>query len=183
MTDPEITFSEELSPKSWRQWAKENGMFLSIIGLLSSISLYLLIQNQMGTFTEDKSQPILTLPSLPSHSTPFKMKSIPKDPFFKASQLLKEEKFEEAIQDFLKLSKIHPNFDIRKKASQLAKKAYVTQKKKMKIKEMYLEGYVLFTTYPQKACERWQKIISSSLTDDPYYQKAKKKWDLSCHVY
>lgn len=186
MTETETTFSEELmQSKTWRIWLKENWVFMLVIGLLSLLSLILLIQNQwmtLPTSTEElsvSSPPSAAIPQFPKKIK--KRKRHFKNPLEVATHLFENEKIDQAISLLLETARENPSETIREKASILAKKIHEISRERLNIKKSYLEGYVLFQTHPQKACEKWKKILTSHDTrEDTYYLKTKKRWGEAC---
>ena len=69
MHTEEVTFSEELMKEStWKEWIKDNRLFLGVIGILSLLSLALLIENQWNGPSTEKIISALKICSLLNHN-------------------------------------------------------------------------------------------------------------------
>lgn len=181
MHKEETTLSEDLMNPSWREWVKDNKLFLITIGSLSFLSICLMIQNYSATSASHASPISIQEPQVFGPSTVSKSKPrIQKDPLSKAKELFQESKMKEALTYLLQLSHEHPDMGVRKKASALAKEYRLIQLKREETKRTYLQGYVLFQTYPEKACEEWSNALRSKDEEDPYYEKAKKRFQENC---
>lgn len=180
----ETTFSEEhLKTPSWKEWAQENKIFLLTIGALTTLSLVFLFQN---TFQKYKDIP---KPQINPVTRPKKLPKIipkispPRGPLEIARHLYQESKIEEAIRLLLHTARAHPQENIREEASRLAKQYHEVQAQKIQLQKLYLQGYVLYHTYPQEACQEWAKALMIPLKEDAYYQKAQKRWSEECKNY
>jgi len=178
----ETTFSEEhLTPTSWKQWIQENKIFLLTIGFLAMLSLFLLFQTLFEN-TQDLPSPSISSPRLlppPKRIVPVKSHP-PTSSLIIAKRLYQESKIEEAIRLLLHTAHTHPQEPIREEASHLAKEYHLIQAQKTQIQKFYLQGYVLFHTYPKEACQEWAKALMIPLREDAYYQKAQKRWGADC---
>lgn len=184
MKDIDTTFSEELMVRrTWREWTRENKVFLFVIGILSLTSMALLFYNQWHDPQEAhlfEKQP-LSLVEPPPHIISKKPKrNTKKNVISEATFLFEQGKVDEAISLLLRQVQDHSNESVREEAARLSKKWHMIQKEKQKLRQQYLEGYVLFQTYPQKACETWESILGSTEISDIYYQKAKRRWEGQC---
>lgn len=184
MPTEETTFSEEHLPSpSWKDWIKENKIFLSTIGLLTTLSLALLFQSSFQKSSE------IPKPKIQPISHPQKQPKIipkifpPRSPLEIAKRLYQESKLEEALRLLLHTAHSHPEESMREEASRLAKQIHEIQAQKVQIQRFYLQGYVLFHTYPKEACEEWAKALTIPLKEDTYYQKAQKRWSGDCKNY
>ncbi len=183
----ETTFSEEhLTPPSWKEWIQENKIFLFAIGALATLSLLLLFQTLFEN-SKDLPSPPLPLPqarpaSPPRHIPSPKVRP-PLSPLEMAKHLYQESKIEEAIRLLLHTAQTHPQEHRREEASHLAKEYHVLQAQKIQIQKLYLQGYVLFHTYPKEACREWAKALMIPIKEDTYYQKAQKRWNADCKNY
>lgn len=195
MDAEEITLSEEMALPSWKVWIKENKIFIIVIGFLMLISFSLIIQNFIAQnfiaskkSTEPIQKPVLSLPLKERLAKPKSLKKLSifkkySHPLQKAQALFDASQINEAIQHLLEISQTHKEIDVRKKASSLLKEYRLIQEKREEIKKVYLQGYVLFQSYPQKACSRWTWVIKSNEFNDPYYQKAQKRFEENCLTY
>ncbi|MBI2645902.1 MAG: hypothetical protein HYW85_02565 [Deltaproteobacteria bacterium] len=180
----ETTFSEEhLTSPSWKEWGKENKIFLVTIGGLMALSLVLLFQS---TSPKSKDIPKPQLQPIVHPQKPLKVipKIIPpRGPLEIAQHLYQESKIEEALRLLLHTAQTHQEETIREEASELAKRYHGIQTQKTQLQKLYLQGYVLWNTYPKEACQEWAKALMISLKEDPYYQKAQKRWNGDCKNY
>ena len=180
----ETTFSEEhFTSPSWKEWAKENKIFLSTIAGLTILSLALLFQDTSPTHQDipkPQLQPIVQ-PQKPLKVIP-KIFS-PRGPIAIAEHLYQEAKIEEALHLLLHTAHTHQQEAIREEASLLAKRYHEIQTQKTQLQKLYLQGYVLWNTYPKEACREWAKALMISLNEDAYYQKAQKRWSSDCKNY
>lgn len=181
----EITLSDDLKqPASWKLWIREHWGFLAAIGCLSLISFFFLVRDiflseniQVERINlEPEQKPVI---SEPEKRKPVRKKT-PMDPFEPAKTLFKQGKMDEAIAYLLKLGRRHSQIDVREKAAHLAKKYHRIRSQKKELKQKYLQGYVLFRSYPKEACGKWEEILKTEMVEDPYYQKAKKRWEVEC---
>lgn len=194
MHTEEVTFSEELMKEStWKEWIKNNRLFLGVIGILSLLSLVLLIENQWeNQWSRPHTEKIISRSPelLPPRPTP-KPKSLqkyhiqnpkntPKNPIEEAKELFLSSQIQKAIGLLLKIAKEDSHPALQEEASALAKQYYHIQEEQRKIKKQYLEGYVLFLNYPKEACKQWAQVLTSTLTQDSYYEKAQKRWKENC---
>jgi len=183
MHHEEVTFSEELMKEpSWKEWMRENRMFLAVIGILSLLSLILLLENQWnGPSTEKVIAPLQEpLPQRPTPKPKLLKKNHTQNPIDEAKELFLSSQTQKAIALLLKIAKENSDSTLQEEASTLAKRYYHIQEEQEKIKKYYLQGYVLFLNYPKEACDEWAKVLTSSLTEDPYYEKAQKRWKENC---
>ncbi|MBI3019365.1 MAG: hypothetical protein HYY61_05695 [Deltaproteobacteria bacterium] len=180
----ETTFSEEhLTSPSWKEWAQENKIFLATIGGLMTLSLVLLFQNTPPKYKDipkPQLQPVVQLKKPPKviHKI-----LPPRGPLEIAQHLYQESKTEEAIRLLLHTAQTHPEEPMREEASRLAKEYHAIQAQKTQIQKFYLQGYVLFHTYPKEACQQWAKALMIPLKEDAYTQKAQKRWSSDCKNY
>jgi hypothetical protein len=181
----EITLSDD-NPLSWNLWIREHWGFLAAILCLSLLSLFFLVRDlfQEEYSPEEKFPlpPISPLASEESAISKPKKKEIPKDPLNPAKILFKEGDLDAAIAYLLKAGRYHPRIPVREKAQQLAKKYHRIRGKKKELKQKYLQGYVLFRTYPKEACGKWGEIVKTEMAQDPYYEKAKKRYERECLI-
>lgn len=181
----EITLSDDMKqPLSWNLWIREHWGFLAAIGCLSLISFFFLVRDFLYSVNsrveritlESTEKSVTTDPEKRKRS----IKQIPKDPMESAKTLFRRGEMDEAIAHLLKLARQHPHVHIREKASHLAKQFHRIRSRRKELKQKYLQGYVLFRTYPKEACARWADIVKTEMAEDPYYQKAKKRWEVVC---
>ncbi len=179
----EITLSDD-NPLSWNLWIREHWGFLAAIGCLSFLSLFFLVRDLFQP--ENSGMEKFNLSEESVISKPEKKeipaKQIPKDPLKPAKILFKQGDLDAAIAYLLKLGRKHPQIPIREKAAHLAKKYHRIRGQKKELKQKYLQGYVLFRTYPKEACGKWEEIVKTEMAQDPYYQKAKKRWEMECLI-
>jgi len=180
MKNEEITLSEDLNTQhSWRSWLKSNWVFLIIIGGLSTISMAMVIQNRWPSQVTIQTENITPLPKpTPKVHKPRKVKK--SNPFSQAERDYLKGDLSLAISHLLKITSTHPNANIREKAADLSKKYRRIQIEKEKIKRIYLDGYILFHSYPDRACQKWATVLQSSLHSDAYYQKGLTRWKNYC---
>lgn len=181
----EITLSDDLKqPMSWKLWIREHWGFLVAIGCLSLISFFFLVRDiflseniQVERINlEPEQKPVI---SEPEKRKPIRKKT-PMDPLEPAKTLFKRGEIDNAIAHLLRLGRKHPRILIREKAAHLAKKYHQIHSQKRGLKQKYLQGYVLFRSYPKEACGKWEEIVKTEMVEDPYYQKAKKRWEVEC---
>ncbi len=169
---------------SWNLWIREHWGFLAAIGCLSLISFFFLIRDffhpgniQVERMNlEPEQKPVISEPEIRK----LIRKKTPRDPLESAKTLFKQGKIDEAIAHLLKVGKRHSQIDIREKAAHLAKKYHRIRSQKRELKQKYLEGYVLVRSYPKEGCRKWEEIVKTEMVEDPYYQKAKKRWEVEC---
>ena len=181
----ETTFSEEhLKAPSWKEWIQENKIFLLTVGSLATLSLLLFFQALFQNSPDLPSPPPLpsSLPLSAPKRLPFKPPP-PTSSLEMAKRLYQESKMEEAIRLLLHTAHTHPEESIREEASRLAKEYHALQTQKTQIQKLYLQGYVLFHTYPKEACQQWAKALMIPLKEDTYTQKAQKRWSSDCKDY
>ena len=187
MDHEETTFSEQLiQSKPWKPWAKENWHFLAAILCLTALSLFLLVKNQLQAppmvVPADVMEPSAEPPAKPS-APPAPQIKRNRDPLSAAKTLYQQGYPDKATALLLNLAKNHPSLPIRKKSAQLAKAYHFKQQENYRVKKIYLEGYILFHTHPEQACDRWKHILYSSEQEDTYYQKARWRWERDCLPY
>lgn len=182
----EITLSDDLKqPVSWNLWVREHWGFLAAIGCLSLISFFFLVRDffhpgnsQMERMNPEES-PVISEPEI---RKPIRKKT-PMDPLEPAKTLFKRGEIDNAIAHLLRLGRKHPRILIREKAAHLAKKYHRIRSQKRELKQKYLQGYVLFRSYPKEACGKWEEIVKTEMVEDSYYQKAKKRWEVECQSH
>lgn len=183
--DLDITLSENLTgKKSWQEWIRENILFLIVLGGLSLVSIVLMVYNQWEVRVQQRHIQTLLLQQKPEMSRNEKPKvKKTKDPLAFSEQLYSTGKIDESISELLKISKEAPNEALRQRASLLVKKFHRIKKRQEKRRKLYLEGYVLFHTYPKEACKRWRDIVQTQHEDDipdEYFQKGLTRWQQDC---
>lgn len=185
MKREEITLSDDLKqPVSWNLWIREHWGFLAAIGCLSLISFFFLVRDFFHPGNIQVERMNLEPEEKPGISEPEIRKPVrkkpPIDPLEPAKILFKRGEIDNAIAHLLRLGRKHPHIPVREKAADLAKKYHRIRSQKKELKQKYLEGYVQVRTYPKEACGKWEEIVKTEMIEDPYYQKAKKRWEIEC---
>jgi len=176
--DEESTFSENLmEQKSWSSWMKENRIFLGVIGCLCLTSMSLLVYNQHNI---KKSTPVIISAPQPTQPKRKKINKTIPNPLSAARTLYHNGHADEAISRLLKISKDHPKAQTREASAALAKQYYQSLQTSARMRKIYLEGYVLYTAYPELACKKWDQILKAPKYDDPYYKKARRRFHQDC---
>lgn len=177
----EITLSDDLKqPLPWKIWVKEHWGFLVVIGGLSVISLFFLTRDLFYPSPTHIEKFELEPPPPPPTPSPPQKRTSPRDPFSFTKILFQKGEIDLAISSLLKLARRHPNPKVREKAAKLAKKYHRLRTQKRELKQKYLKGYVLFNTYPKEACQTWSEILKYERPEEPYYRKAKKRFEENC---
>ena len=180
----EITLSENLcSPKPWKSWIKEQWKFVISIFILSLISLGLLWHEAAPRkvsvlLPEPKKETMKIVKLTPNASVTHKKMD---NPFSWAKHLYRTGDSRKAIVHLLTFSQKTNNDALKEKAEKMAKRFHRLSIQKQKYREQYLEAYILFQSYPEMACQKWKKILTSPSVEDPYVEKARRRHETLCH--
>ncbi|MBI4040713.1 MAG: hypothetical protein HY390_02480 [Deltaproteobacteria bacterium] len=182
-TYEEITlpkFQKHLPP--WKDWLWRYRWFLSIIFILTCFSVILFMFEYLRT--ETLSHPLAEPPAILPVATPRVTQPKPpqpkKSPYDIAKRLYEQGQLEDAKKIFLSIAEGDSTRNTRRMASERAKDIQNEILEWNQMKKQYLEGYVLFHSYPEKACAIWEQILQNKYTRAPSFLKAKKHYQSFC---